>query len=90
MPKKKEMEFSEKKCLTPKCDREGVRRGLCPSCRVAASRAIKAGETTESDLVREGLIAPKASKRGKFAVALEAIKQRKSPDEKDSATNSSN
>jgi hypothetical protein len=58
-----------KECLTPNCENLGTRRGLCSSCRLAAKRAISAGETTEEDLVKLGLMNAKF-RRGKFSLAL--------------------
>jgi len=58
-----------KNCLTPNCENSGTRRGLCSSCRLAAKRAVAAGETTEEKLVKLGLMNAK-SRRGKFALAL--------------------
>lgn len=33
------------------------RRGLCPSCYMAARRAMAAGKTSEAELMRKGLLA---------------------------------
>ena len=63
------------KCLTPDCHRHGrVARGLCNACWMAASRSIKAGQTTWAQLEQFGLAAPLrvkgTPKQGKFAQAL--------------------
>ena len=42
-------------CLTPTCSRPSRTRGLCISCYVAASRLIKSGETTWSELESLGM-----------------------------------
>ncbi len=57
------------KCLVPECQNPGNRRGLCPSCRIAAKRAIQTGETTEAELIRQNLMTAKG-KKTKLAHAL--------------------
>ena len=46
-------------CLVSACDRKATRRGLCDSCRAEANRMIKREETTEAELIQQGLMLPK-------------------------------
>lgn len=46
-------------CMTTDCGRVERSRGLCESCRVTARNEIKAGKTTEAELVELGMMQPK-------------------------------
>jgi len=48
-------------CKYPKCINKISRRGLCNTHRIEARRYIRAGKTTEINLINRGLLLPKSS-----------------------------
>lgn len=64
-------------CLT--CDNKAQTRGLCFTCRAAASAVVARGEKTEQELIDSGLMLP-AKRKGRpaksgFAKAMSSIRK---------------
>jgi len=63
-------------CLSPECGRKAEVRGLCNACRSTASQEIKAGRTTDVELVALGVMLPKHSElRSPFRKAIEEARK---------------
>lgn len=69
-----------KKCLMPKCKRQGDEaRGLCGACYQAAYRLVKRGDVTWEELVESNLALDTAvgsPVRGPAGVAIQAIRNK--------------
>ena len=61
-------------CLVPGCDRESHCRGICKNDWVAASRLVRAGETTWEELQSLGLSRPPRCKRSQVAIQLDLMR----------------
>lgn len=53
----------ERPCIIPECTGTQHARGLCVACRSRMQDMIKAGQTTEGQLMAAGLLLPKYGKR---------------------------
>jgi hypothetical protein len=53
------------KCLSPKCSREAVSRGLCVSCYQSCSLLVRMGALTQDELIGRGLMLP-VKQRGRL------------------------
>jgi hypothetical protein len=60
-------------CITPKCSRTSITRGLCSSCYATATQLVVRGEATWDQLQDMKLIAVKKV-RSPFMVAFNARK----------------
>ena len=49
---------TKQSCLIVNCDRPVVSRGCCQTCYGEARRAVRAGEITDEELIRRGLLLP--------------------------------
>lgn len=49
---------NKERCIIEDCSREVLHHGLCRGCYQAASRRVRAGETTWADLEQKGLARP--------------------------------
>ena len=56
-------------CLVANCKRPVVARGCCQTCYGEARRAVLAGEVTDEELIKRGLLRPR--KRSPMRAAIE-------------------
>jgi hypothetical protein len=56
-------------CLVRDCEGTATTRGLCPACRMYATRQIKAGKTTWAQLEHEGKCLPPHWRQAQGATA---------------------
>lgn len=59
-------------CMITDCGRVGYSRGLCGPCYQSSRLRIEAGDTTDEELVRLGIMLPRFAKaRSPFRLGLE-------------------
>lgn len=63
-------------CLVPGCGQKATHRGMCPRCRWQAYRKVKAGLTSNDELISRGLLLPsqQGRRKSKLDLALAASK----------------